>query len=438
MQQLRLALRLPADHYELVVPHQERDLIAFTPQQEAKRWHVLNRDVARDALSRWVDQPDIYVTPTEFFHWRLIKNTAAFNALFVDLDAHNGEDMHRQVELALAALEAAGIPEPNAIVYTGRGAHLYWLIERTDGRALPRWQACQRRLVKVCNGDRMSADATRVLRVIGTLNSKADNFRVRCEPIHPIRYDFDFLADQILEKTRAEIRDLRAQRAARQLDRAVPATQGEPYGSIYHRWELVYRDLHAIVAHRWPGMPIEEGHRDTVLFHMANALSWFTLSEALDNEIMAVARQLTPSLSADQARSYCSSVLRRAVGTTERGREQRYRYKRETLYEQLAPLIPDDLLPNLRAIIPNELAADRKREQDRESKRRGRAAAGAVTRDEYEGRAQDRCRQAHTLRRQGLTVREVAEVMQVSIGSVSGYLKKVLPDEQCSKSVGLV
>lgn len=437
MQQLRLSLRLPADHYNLVTPHQERELIAYTPKQ-AKNWHVLNKEVARDALSRWVDQPDIYVTPTEFFNWRLIKNTAAFNALFVDLDAHKGEDIHRQVELALAALDAAGIPEPNAIIYTGRGAHLYWLIERTDGRALPRWQACQRRLVKLCNGDRMSADATRVLRVVGTLNSKADNFRVTAEPIHAIRYDFDWLADQVLEKTRAQIRDIRAARAARLLDHAVPTTQGKVYGSIYDRWALVYRDLHAIVAHRWPGVPVEDGHRDTVLFHMANALSWFTLSAALDNEIEAVARQITPSLSAAQARSYCSSVLRRAVGTTEQGREQRYKYGRETLYEQLSPLIPDELLPNLRAIIPNELAADRKRDRNRESERRRRAAAGAVPRDEYLATAEEKRRQAHTLRRQGLTQREIAGLMKISLGSVSKYLKAPELESACSQSVCLV
>lgn len=437
MQQLRLALRLPADHYDLVAPHQERELVAYTPNQ-AKNWHVLNRDVARDTLSRWLDQPDIYVTPTEFFNWRLIKNTAAFNALFVDLDARRGEDPHYLVELAMSALQTAGIPEPNCIVYTGRGAHLYWLIERTDGRALPRWQACQRRLVKICNGDRMAADATRVLRVVGTTNSKADNFKVKAEPIHPIRYEFDWLADQILEMTRAEIRDLRAVRAARQLDNIIPTTQGKPYGSIYDRWMLVYRDLHAIVAHRWPGMPIEEGHRDTVLFHMANALSWFTLSEALDAEVEAVARQLTPSLTAAQAKNYCSSVLRRAVGTVEQGREQRYRYKRETLYEQLSPLIPDELLPNLRAIIPEDLAADRKRERNRESERRRRAAAGATPREEYLATAEEKRRRAVTLRKQGLTQREIAEAMGVALGAVSKYLKAPDPGQPCSQSVCLV
>jgi DNA-binding NarL/FixJ family response regulator len=432
--QLSLPLRLPADHYDLVAPYQERELVAFTPKL-ATQWHVLNREVARDQLSRWVDQPDVYVTPTEFYSWRLIKNAAAFNALFVDLDAHNGEDVMYLVEAALSALQAAGIPEPNCIVYTGRGAHLYWLIERTTARALPRWQACQRRLVKICNGDRMSADATRVLRVVGTTNSKADNFRVRAEPIHPIRRDFDWLADQILERTRTEIRDLRAKRAERQLDTIIPTTQGKPYGSIYERWALVYRDLHAIVAHRWPGMPVEDGHRDTILFHMANALSWFTLSEALENEVQEVARTITPSLTAEQAKSYSSSVLRRALDTTASGRESRYKYARETLYNQLAPLIPDDLLPNLRAIIPNDLAADRKRERNRASDRRRRAAAGMAPRDEYLAQAEEKRRQAHALRRQGLSVREIATQLAISTGSVSGYLKTF---DDCSKSACLV
>jgi hypothetical protein len=124
--QLKLPLRLPADHYDLVSPYQQRELIAYTPKQ-AKNWHVLNREVARDTLSRWFNEPDIYVTPNEFYHWRRIKNSAALNAMYVDIDAHQGQDIMRLVGMALSAIDAAKIPEPNCIVYTGRGAHLYWL-----------------------------------------------------------------------------------------------------------------------------------------------------------------------------------------------------------------------------------------------------------------------------------------------------------------------
>lgn len=427
--QLNLPLRLPAEHYDLVSPFQQRELVAYTPKQ-AKNWHVLNREVARDTLSRWVNEPDIYITPNEFYHWRLIKNAAALNAMYVDIDAHRGEDIMYKVAAAISALEAAGIPEPNCIVYTGRGAHLYWLIERTPANALPRWQACQRRLVEICGGDRMSADATRVLRVVGTTNSKADNFKVTAEPIHPLRHEFDWLADQILPFTRAEIRDIRAARAARKLDSS--SASHARIGSIFQRWYLVYRDLHAIVEHNWSDRGVEAGQRDTLLFHMANALSWFTVAESLENEVHAVARQITPSLSEIEAKSYCSSVIRRARDTVASGFERRYRYRRSTLYADLAPLIPADLLPRLRAIIPDDLADDRRRESKRKHKAKTRKAAGAVSREEYIEQGKDKRSRSLALRQEGMTIRQIAAELGVSTGAVSGYLKP------CSKSGVLV
>lgn len=434
--QLKLPLRLPAEHYDLVSPFQKRELVAYTPQQ-AKSWHVLNREVARDTLSRWVGEPDVYITPNEFYHWRRINNAAALNALYVDIDAHQGQDIVRLVTNALSAIDAAKIPEPNCIVYTGRGAHLYWLIERTSAQALPRWQACQRRLVEVCHGDRMSADATRVLRVVGTINSKAENFKCSAEPIHSIRHEFGWLADQILAFTRAEIRDIRAARAVRQAKTpAINVVRHTKPGSIYQRWYLVYKDLHAIVNHHnWAQEGIAAGQRNTVLFHMANALSWFTISDSLEHEIVAVARQLTPSLTTTEAKGYCSSVIRRARETTSTGQEKRYHYKRETLYAQLAPLIPAELLPQLRAIVPNDLAAERKRESNRKNKQKHRSAAGAVTRSAYLKQGDEKRQKAHQMRQQGLTVRAIAAQLEISVGAVSGYLQETLP---CSKSVLLV
>jgi hypothetical protein len=242
------------------------------------------------------------------------------------------------------------------------------------------------------------------------------------------------LADQILPFTRAEIRDIRAARAERQLDNIAPASHTKT-GSIYERWYLVYRDLHAIVDHHWFGNGVEAGQRDTVLFHMANALSWFTISDSLEHEVESIARQITPSLTATEAKGYCSSVIRRARETTASGMEKRYRYKRETLYNQLSPLIPADLLPRLRAIIPNDLAAERKRESNRKSDQKRRKSAGAVARSEYLGQADEKRQKAQQLRQQGLTVRAIATQLGASVGAISGYLKDVAT---CSKSACLV
>jgi len=96
------------------------------------------------------------------------------------------------------------------------------------------------------------------------------------------------------------------------------------------------------------------------------------------------------------------------------------------------------LLPNLRAIIPNDVAVDRKRERDRDSKRRTRTAAGMQSRDDYLAQGAQKRDQAHALRRQGLSVRAIAQEMGISVGAVSGYLKNPSKDEPCSKSVGLV
>jgi DNA-binding NarL/FixJ family response regulator len=155
----------------------------------------------------------------------------------------------------------------------------------------------------------------------------------------------------------------------------------------------------------------------------------------LEHEIEHLARQITPSLSAAEAKGYCSSVISRARDTHLKGDEKRYRYKRETLYNQLSPLIPADLLPRLRAIIPDELAAERKRDSNRKSKAKSRAKAGAVSRSVYVGNAQEKRQKALELRAEGLSVRAIAAQLGASTRSIFGYLKEAA---QCAKSVPLV
>ena len=240
-QQLALDLRSPATHYDLIAGSQQRQLIAWTPLAKT-HWHKLNVDIARDQLSAWVSEPDVFVTPNEFNGWRLIKLGDGLNALYVDIDAHHQSttDFSKLASAAISKIEAAQIPSPNFVVYTGRGIHLYWLIDRVPFSALPRWQACQRHLVKLLDADKMSADATRVLRVIGTTNSKTGS-QVRAEMLTPKRYDFDWLADQVLPVTRAEIRDLRAARGCKPKSTKFSDFQKYPSqdGFQINQWTLV-------------------------------------------------------------------------------------------------------------------------------------------------------------------------------------------------------
>ena len=443
--QFALDLRTPADHADFLgeAPASSKRIV-WTPQQDKPHWHKVSQEELRDALAAYVDQPDIYITPHDFHGWRVVKNAAGLHSFYVDIDAHNTKgavDAGKMAAIAISRIEAARLPEPNAIIYTGRGIHLYWLIARTSAAALPRWQACQRELVRILEADRQSADVTRVLRVVGTINSK-NGRKVTAETLHRDRYSFDWLADQILPISRDELRELRQQRGQVRDLRAALAEQGNVrtapltvQGSIYQRWYLVYQDLWKIVNHhKWcGGQGVPEGNRDRLLFHMANALSWFTVSDALDNEIHSLARKIVPTLSEKEASGYCGSVIRRARADAVKDDGHRYKYKRSTLWERLGDLVPSELLPKLRAIVPDEVKAEREKARQ---KTRDRVAEGrySVDRQAYLDGVNQRKAEAQALAEQGIKPAEIARRLGVDRATVSRYLKAV----KCCKSAPLV
>lgn len=425
-------LSTPSDHRDLVAPDQSRDLIVWQKGRQPA-WPKVRSDAHKamqDQLSRWVGQPDIYITPNEFQGWRLIMLLRRINALYVDIDHHQSTgkvDMMRMAAEAMDRLERAHVPPPNVIVYTGRGIHLYWTLkEGLSGKAMPRWQACQRALVSIVDGDKQSADATRVLRMIGTTNSKADNWKVTAEVVAPDRYSFDELADAVLPFTRAEIRDLRAARAARDA-RAGKREKGarKSSGTIFDRWCLVYQDVHRIIDFHWFG-GVPEGHRNTVLFHLANALSWFTRYEALENEIAAVASTQLPSLSSREVKAFTSSITNRALAASSGSwnrygdgqTDPRYKFRRQTIFDSLSPLIPYELLPQMRAIIPDDLAEERKKERDKARFEDSNTGQGV-----RQGNAEKRS-EAVKLRSQGFAIRYIAERLGVGRSTVERWTRK--------------
>jgi hypothetical protein len=423
MQQLKLSLSRAEEHWEVVNARATKDLIVWTPGGE-KKWHAIPADQARAVLSSLNGQKNVYVTPNEFFGWRLVRLLARLNALYVDLDGRQGEDPAALVEAALASISSAQLPTPNYLVFTGRGAHLYWLFLPVSGKALPRWQACQARLQKLLKSDPSAVDCTRVLRVVGSQNPKAPAARrtVVGEQLSADWYDFDWLTDQILPVQRAVVRDLRAQRARQ----AQPGSRSKKSSgaSIYGWWGVVYEDLVRIINFHWFG-GVPEGHRDTLLFLLAVALSWFTHGDALRNEIEATARHLIPTYSAKEVVSYTSTVVAKAI-LSSRGetvvwqgmrRDPRYWFKRQTLYEWVAPLILPELIEELRAIVPAEVIQARRRERDR---KRDRVQEGRYSTKRHVTEVKEA---ALHMRSQGASIREIATALAIGKSTVSDWLR---------------
>jgi hypothetical protein len=142
---------------------------------------------------------DTYFSQSSF----ILKNRQAVNLAnlgcsFVDIDCYN-IDQASTDEFVSRLVDRAtfmGIPAPSYIIASGRGLYLKWLYKAPLSAAnLNPWKALQATLVnlyKSLGADMAARDSARVLRLVGTVNSKSQS------PVKPvwcsgIRYDFQDL-----------------------------------------------------------------------------------------------------------------------------------------------------------------------------------------------------------------------------------------------------
>ena len=121
---------------------------------------------------------NIYITLNTFFStYRRIEYIKELNALFIDLDYYNTKFTKEQIIMNLEEnYFNQSIPIPNFVIDSGRGLYLIWLINPVPSNALPLWKAVQEYFygeLKCFGADRQALDATRILRVPGSINSKS-------------------------------------------------------------------------------------------------------------------------------------------------------------------------------------------------------------------------------------------------------------------------
>lgn len=426
-------LSATADFYDFIHPSERKEtVVLWNKTLDSKAWTCVS---ANESISSKLDElnykTDIYFSPNEFYKWRLGKNLRRLTCFYVDVDCRNSNNLNNEdyndyiiniLQKTLCKLEGLNIPSPNCVVYTGRGFHLYWRFKPVGKSCVERWRTATKKLIEIIDdADPACADPTRMMRLPNTYNSKngvLSDLGFLCNDY----YSFDDLCNSILPYTRSEIRDFRAARAKRGLS-AKKSRSGKQYGSIYERWFLVYQDIQKIIVHHFNNnnkKSVPKGMRDRLLFHAANALSWFTHKEALEREIKDLAAKYFSSLDIKEAISYCSSVMNRAKKTTT-GEELRYKYKSETLYSELEDLIPFEIKDDMRGLVGIE--ERRKRKCSRQ--RAYRASKGAVSRAQYLDAAQERRTRAKRLLGDGFTKKSVAKMLGVSISTVKNYLRQL-------------
>lgn len=413
--QLSLDLSQPIDHHERLHQAPHGAVLYWESAKTEKRWaKIMPGDPVAKLVSCFSGRDDTYITVNQFHEWRNVRQLKSLRCCYVDVD--------RNVDLdaVLDALTAEKLPAPSFVVFSGRGIHCYWLLEPTPSQALPVWQCVQDALVKALaavGSDSKARDCTRVLRLVGSVNSK-NGQEVRGLVLSDTVWSLHELADEVLGARKAKVFDFAAAGARQHKPAGRIRT-----GSIYDWWHLVYRDLILIADHHWFG-GVPDGHRDQVLFLMAVSLSWFAHADVLKDEIVRTARTFTPSLPLREIETQMAAVISRAqaaaTGNTILWRDARvdprYRFKAATMRDWLGDLIAPELHGQLRALAPEDVIKQRK--QDRDA---GRWSDRNTGQGHRAGNEEKRAT-ARILKAQGASVASIAREIGVSRQTVMRWV----------------
>lgn len=430
---------------------------------EGKRpWHEFTLPVYhisdlpdRTDLPKWFDvkASNVYVSQQCFWRWRAVSQLKELGCLYVDLDYRTRSRWAetRPDDVAWAAmrsLDEDNLPTPTYIIATGRGLCAVWLHEYVPRAALPRWNAAQKVLADALTrfgADKRAVDAARVFRLLGSTNPRAVDSRyetVKCiyaagDPVRLRKahgWSFDSLCDQILPLTRAELEDLRANRAKRNPkngDASAPARilTKQTYA------ETILTDLQRLRKLRYgDGGGLPAGHRDTWLFFAACAMAYLSTPVIMRREVLSLAREA--GWSAAEARSRLGTVMRRAedayAGKTVtdlngRAVDARYLFKSNTIVESLEITSSEMQSANLRVLIDQ----DRRRQLNTERTRESRHRRGAKPR--YQART-ERLELGHRARWRSIRDGEPLWFIAKDEGVSLAQLKKAMREARQEKS----
>ncbi len=286
-------------------------------------------------------------------------------------------DCDRDAEILAQALvmqleDAVGLTA-SQVVATGGGLLLRFNFdEALPAVARPRWTSVQQHLVKLVTDlrpaaafpearqwrwpvDASASDAARILRLAGTVNPRWGN---RCRVVFDsgVRFGFDDLADRLLPYTRQEVAEFRAKMAAgagwtknRQAAAAVGIRTGKLSPEVTKQALIEDEAARALWAGRFEfGRELltarggaAEGHRNNWFWPLANALAWScTGREQLTQELAALHHQhfTHKGWTRGEAMQAAGSVVQR-LGE---GKDKLYKM-RSAKFAELLAVTPDEM-----------------------------------------------------------------------------------------------
>ena len=401
---------------------------------------------------------DYWITQGTFnkFNRRKV-NLHSIGVCFVDLDYYNilryAEMEPEQLlqEHLFPFFEAKHIPFPSLIIDSGAGLQIKWFTERLPARALPRWDCLQNQLTTLLEGfggDKRAKDASRVLRLVGTINQKTKR-PVKVVWVDtdknclPIRYEFGLLCDNVLPYTQEQIADFKKKNANKKKSKGTKfnVSKSSPADVISMlkspnaltlenlNWNRMH-DLKKIVEMRG-GMG--DGFREPMAFYLCNFYALRYAQSGLSDsqvwhEFYQLCRIAAPSWDHSKATNKVSNVFKLMKETQEgkisiyKGREVPLLYipSNDTIINTFN--ITSDEQKELITIIDSKEKLKRKAEANKKIRKK-------PSREEYLNKvyndSNNRIKEVLRLESCGFKQAEIADFLKISVNAVKSLKKRL-------------
>ena len=375
----------------------------ITVAKMKKHWQQYYFEGIND-LSINLNDKDVYISQNTFNNRsRRLTHLKELKALYIDIDCYKVNLSKEATKYFLENDLYGQIPVPNMLIDSGRGLYYIIFLENTVAEDLPKWQLIEKYLyekLKDLGADNKALDATRVLRVVGSTNSK-NNELVKVIDT----YDYQYTLDEIIENYIPEVIE---DRKEKQKPKGVRKKgRKKKFVSLFNLYNLYYtrfKDIKKLVEIRNYEMT---GYREITLFLIRYFLNVYHGDDDLVmEEVIEINNSFTEPLEINEVFNATRSG---AIGATERV----YKYSNDKLIKLL------NITPSEQKEMATIIGKSEKYYRNNKNRREQRRNEEGLTNKEADKLKNEE--RILELKRKKYTLKQISKELNLSIS----YVKKI-------------
>ena len=375
----------------------------ITVAKMGNRWQQYYFEGIND-LSINLKGKDVYISQNTFNNKsRRLIHLKELKALYIDIDCYKMNLSKEAVKYFMENDLYGQIPVPNMLIDSGRGLYYIIFLENTMAEELPKWQLVEKYLyekLKDLGADNKALDATRVLRVTGTVNSKNNSIVKVIDT-----YDYQYTLDEIIENYIPEIIE---DRKEKQKPKGVRKKgRKKKFVSLFTLYKLYYtrfKDIKKLVEIRNYEMT---GYREVTLFLLRYFMNVYHGDDDLVmEEILEINNSFTEPLEKDE-------VFKATLSGATRATENVYKYSNDKLIKLL------DITPLEQKQMATIISKSEKYYRNNKNRREQRRNKEGLTNKEAERIKNEK--DILELKRKKYTLKQISKELNLSIS----YVKKI-------------